>query len=113
MFLRSVSRTLGASALLAACLSLAAQTTPDPAASISGTITDTSGGAVSGAKITAVSQSTNAQAATLSDATGHFVVDKLAAGSYTIKAELPGFSAYEKKDVASPGGHSDFDCALD
>ena len=102
MFLRSLRRTLGASALLAACLTLAAQTTPDPAAGISGTITDTSGGAVSGAKITAVSQSTNAQTATLSDAAGHFVLDKLAAGSYTVKAELPGFSAYEKKDVLSP-----------
>ncbi len=100
MLLRSISRTLGASALLAACLTLAAQRRL-VAAGISGTITDTSGGAVSGAKITAVSQSTNAEKR-LCGRRRSLCVRQLAAGSYTVKAEFPGFSAYEKKDVISP-----------
>ena len=91
--------------LLAACAALAAQTTSaqsTPGAGISGSVTDTSGGAVSGAKVTAVDQKTAAEKTTLADAAGQFVFDSLPAGAYTVKAEFPGFTSYEKKDVVSP-----------
>jgi iron complex outermembrane receptor protein len=94
----------GAFALLVACVALAtqtlsAQTTP---AGISGSVMDTSGGAVSGAKITATNQTTSVDKSTLADAAGQFLFDSLPPGTYTIKAEFPGFTSYEKKDVLSP-----------
>ena len=65
-------------------------------------MTDTSGGAISGAKLTAADQKTGAEKSTLADAAGQFVFDSLPPGTYTIKAEFPGFTAYEKKDVTAP-----------
>jgi len=82
---------------LTACFALTAQTAPT--SSLTGTVTDTSSGAVSGAHITATEQTTSAQRTTLADAAGQYTLDTLPAGSYTIKVEFPGFTPYEKKDV--------------
>ena len=87
---------------LAACLTGANQTTQAQTSGISGSVSDTSGGAVSGAKITAVNQTTNTETTVLADAAGQFTLDKLPAGTYTVKAEFPGFKPYEKKGVTSP-----------
>jgi len=100
MFRPSAGDAARASILLAACITLAAQTTPS--SGISGSVTDTSGGAVSGAKVTAIDQKTAAEQSTLADAAGQFVLGALPDGTYTIKAEFPGFTPYEKKDIVSP-----------
>ena len=89
--------------ILAACVSLAAQiSTAQTTPGISGTVKDSSGGAISGAKLTATDQTSKAEESTLADAAGEFVFNTLHAGTYTIKAEFPGFTVYEKRDVVSP-----------
>jgi iron complex outermembrane receptor protein len=100
MFRPSLAHAARAFVLIAACLAPAAYS---QTSGISGSVTDTSGGAVSGAKVTALDQKTSAAKSILADAAGHFAFDGLAAGTYTITAEFTGFTAYEKKDVASPG----------
>jgi iron complex outermembrane receptor protein len=102
MFRRPTAHAVRALAFLAACVLLAAQTLAAQT-TLSGAVTDSSGGAVSGAKVTATDQKTNAQKTVLADAAGQFSFDALPAGTYTVKAEFPGFGAAEKKDVASPG----------
>ena len=101
MLRRPQTHATSAFVLMAACLALAAQI-PAQTSGISGSVMDTSGGAVSGAKVTAVDQKTAAEKSVLADAAGQFVFDALPAGIYTIKAEFPGFTAYEKKDITSP-----------
>jgi iron complex outermembrane recepter protein len=98
----SAAHTLRVFALLAVCLAPAAQTIYAQAGSISGSVTDTSGGAISGAKVTATNQSTSAEKSVVADAAGQFSIDNLASGAYTVKAEFTGFTSYEKKDVTVP-----------
>jgi outer membrane receptor protein involved in Fe transport len=101
MLRRSMMHATRAFALLAACLAFATRL-PAQTSGISGSVMDTSGGAVPGAKVTAVDQKTAVAKSVLADAAGQFAFDALPAGTYTIKVEFPGFTAYEKKDVTSP-----------
>jgi len=106
MFRRQMAHAARAFVFPVACALLAAQiSTAQTTASgtLTGSVTDTSGGAVSGAKITATDQKTNVQQTALADAAGQFSFDGLAAGTYTVKAEFPGFGAAEKRDITSPG----------
>src|SRR5260370_22069914 len=99
MFQRFKSRAISASLLtLAVSAFLSGQTAPTGA--LAGAITDPSGGAISGAKISAVEQKTSSEHSTLADAAGQYSFPALPVGSYTLKAEFPGFTPYEKKDVA-------------
>ena len=105
MFRPSMADSIGAFILMAVCLAFAAQTTSaqsTQSSGISGSVMDTSGGAVSGAIVTAVDQKTAIEKSTVADAAGQFVFDSLPAGIYTIRAAFPGFTSYEKKDVVSP-----------
>jgi outer membrane receptor protein involved in Fe transport len=99
MFRTSLKHVCEVFVFLAICIGLAAQT---PAIGISGTVTDGTGGAVPGAKITATNQATSASQSVLADAAGQFAFPALPAGTYTVQTEYPGFSAYVKKDVVSP-----------
>ena len=101
MFTRPMAHAARAFSLLAACALLAAQT--PTSGTLSGSVMDTSGGAVSGAKITATDQKTNIQKSVLADAAGHFVFAGLPSGAYTVKAEFTAFTPGEKKDVVVPG----------
>jgi outer membrane receptor protein involved in Fe transport len=69
-------------------------------AGIQGTVTDSNGGAVSGAKITATAQETNVSREAVTNADGFYRVDALAPGLYTLTVEAPGFKKSETKDVA-------------
>jgi hypothetical protein len=66
---------------------------------ISGNIADASGAAVSGAKITVTGQGTGTVRTADSDSSGHYVVPLLAVGTYTVRAELPGFQSSETRDL--------------
>ncbi len=57
-----------------------------------GVISDSTGAAISGAVITAINQSTNAQRKTTTNGAGEYRFDLLPAGSYVLRAEAPGFS---------------------
>ena len=76
--------------ILAGAGSLLAQATTT--GNIIGSVTDTTGAAVASATITATNRGTNAQRTTTTNGSGQYRFDLLPVGSYTIKAEAPGFS---------------------
>ena len=66
---------------------------------ISGTVTDATGSAVSGAKVTISAEATGLSREASSDTSGHFAVPLLPVGTYTIHVDLAGFQTMEAKDV--------------
>ncbi|HWF11551.1 MAG TPA: carboxypeptidase-like regulatory domain-containing protein, partial [Bryobacteraceae bacterium] len=66
---------------------------------ISGTVSDASGAPVSNAKVTVTGQETGTVRNAVSDNAGHYVVPLLGVGTYTIRAELPGFQTSETRDL--------------
>jgi hypothetical protein len=90
-FVRAIS-TLFA---FAACQLLFGQAT----GSISGTITDSSGASVTGAKVTIDAPATGARREAVSDSSGRYVVPLLGVAHYTVHVEAPGFAPAEVKDV--------------
>ncbi|HVB86018.1 MAG TPA: carboxypeptidase-like regulatory domain-containing protein [Candidatus Dormibacteraeota bacterium] len=60
-------------------------------ASLSGTITDSSGGVVAGATVTATNEGTQLSRTAVSDARGIYVLNVLPVGSYTLSVSLTGF----------------------
>ncbi len=98
MFKISMAHAAGVIAFFAVCFLAAAQTN-----GVSGSVVDASGGAISGAKVTATDSKSNAQKSALADAAGQFVFESLPPGVYTIRAEFNGFTAAEKSGVISPG----------
>ena len=67
--------------------------------SFSGTVTDKTGAAISGATVKVTSQGTALTREAQTDDTGHFVVPQLAVSTYTLRVEFSGFQAIEQKDV--------------
>src|ERR1700692_2794141 len=67
--------------------------------SFSGTITDKSGSSIAGASITVTSQGTGVVRDTKTDDTGHYIVNYLPVGAYTIHVQFQGFQSAETKDV--------------
>jgi hypothetical protein len=65
---------------------------------ISGTVTDSQGGVVAGAKISIVNEETHLARATTTDANGYYVASDLPVGWYSVTAEQAGF-----KTVKSTG----------
>ncbi|MFN0170144.1 MAG: carboxypeptidase regulatory-like domain-containing protein [Bryobacteraceae bacterium] len=61
-------------------------------ATLLGNVSDASGGAVSGAKMTARNTETNVTRETVSDDRGNYIMDFLPPGRYDVSAEHPGFS---------------------
>ncbi|HEU0186234.1 MAG TPA: TonB-dependent receptor [Blastocatellia bacterium] len=60
---------------------------------LKGVITDPNGAAVAGAKVTAVNTLTREQRRATTDAQGHYAMDNLAPGSYTVTVSAKGFGA--------------------
>ncbi len=67
--------------------------------SFSGAVLDTSGGAISGATVTATSQGTGVSRQTKTDDAGHYLFPLLPIGNYTVRAEFQGFRTGETKDL--------------
>ncbi len=67
--------------------------------SIMGTVTDTTGAVVSGAKVTISSEATGVSAEGKTDDRGDFIFTRLLPGTYTIKVEQSGFRTYVRKGV--------------
>src|SRR5215813_4737092 len=88
-----------------------AQSTTDGA--VGGTATDSSGAAVSGAKVTARNNGTNASDSTTTDETGYFRIAKLTPAEYTITVEANGFAPYKvEKVVVQIGTVTELDARL-
>src|SRR6267378_2012546 len=67
--------------------------------SFSGTVTDKSGSSVAGASVTVTSQGTGVAREAKTDDSGHFIVNLLPVGLYTIHVQFQGFQPAEAKDI--------------
>jgi hypothetical protein len=67
--------------------------------SFSGTVTDKSGSSIAGASVTITSQGTGVSRETKTDDTGHYIVNLLPVGLYTIRVQFQGFQSAEAKDL--------------
>jgi len=72
---------------------------------LSGTVTDASGTAVSGAAVAVTSAQGTTRTAT-TDANGSFRLPALPVGSYTVRIEQSGFATINQRASVSPGGAS-------
>ena|GEM_PF-52551 len=72
---------------------------------LSGTVTDASGAAVSGASV-AVTSAQGSTRTTTTDANGSFRLPALAVGAYTVRIEQSGFATLNQRASVSPGGAS-------
>jgi hypothetical protein len=95
MKLRSGAFRISALALLLASV-LPAQT---DRGSITGTISDTSGALIPGAKIVLTNTATGFTTESRSTGTGNYTLAGLPAGSYTLAVDSPGFSHYEQTNI--------------
>lgn len=81
--------------LIAACAAFAQR----DLATLAGTITDSSGGAVANARVTIVETSTAQQYTILTNSLGEFVRPALKPGTYKVSVSAPGFKVAEQRDV--------------
>jgi Carboxypeptidase regulatory-like domain/TonB dependent receptor-like, beta-barrel len=86
----------GSITLLFAALPAVAQTT---FATITGTVTDSTGAIVPGVTLTATHVATNVQVATQSNEAGLYTLTQLKEGEYILRAQLPGFKEFVAKDI--------------
>jgi iron complex outermembrane receptor protein len=77
--------------LLSIFLPAQAQTSPQGALVVEGTITDPSGAVVSGAKVSLVQSTGTVHYEAVTDAQGHYQISNPATGTYTVTAEGTGF----------------------
>ena len=66
---------------------------------IRGTVSDTSGGAVSGATVTLVNTATNVKREAVASSTGEYLFLEVPVGSYELHLSHPGFKKFLRKDV--------------
>src|ERR1700692_4323586 len=64
-----------------------------------GVVTDKSGSAISGAKVTVTSQATGISRDAITDDVGHYTINLLPVSVYTVRVEYQGFQSVETKDV--------------
>lgn len=69
-------------------------------ASIQGTVLDSKGGVVAGAKVAVTNQGTGVSRETVSSAEGFYKVSELGPGAYTVTVDAGGFKSSITKDVA-------------
>jgi hypothetical protein len=70
---------------------------------IIGTVTDSTGGVVVGAKITATSMETSASRSTTSDSQGGYRLESVMPGTYDISTSAPGYQTAVQKSLTVPG----------
>src|SRR6202790_984561 len=71
---------------------------------ISGIVTDTSGGAVSGATITVTDVGRGTSRTVTTDSTGSYSAPNLTQGTYSVRATFAGFEALDRRDVSVGDG---------
>ncbi len=70
-----------------------------PTGKVVGTVTDQTGNAIPGAKVSITNQGTNEVRTATSDSSGNFTFPVLPVGNYTLKVEAAGFQAFEQKNI--------------
>ena len=86
--------------LVVTAFSAAVSSAQDISASIRGTVTDESGGAVSGVTVTAINTETGLQRAAISNSLGAYVLVELPVGHYRLEAEASGFKKYVQQGIS-------------
>jgi hypothetical protein len=82
-------------------------------AAFSGAVTDATGSAIPGTTLTVKSEETGASRRSVTDASGHYEVPLLAAGTYELTAEKTGFQAQTRKSLPLVlGQHENVDFIL-
>ena len=82
-------------------------------ATISGAVTDTSGAAIAGAKVTITETNTQTKVETVSDSSGNYAVGLLLPGDYEITVRMDGFKEYVRRGVhLGAGDHPIIDTVL-
>lgn len=71
---------------------------------ITGTVTDSTGAVVSGAKITIIEQATGVKSTVETDSSGTYIRPLLQAGTYTVEVEATGFRKAIQRDILLTGG---------
>src|SRR5208282_3861364 len=66
---------------------------------IRGTVTDESGGAIVGAKVTLINEGTNATREVQTSATGEYLFLEVPVGTYTVDVNQQGFKKYSRKGI--------------
>src|SRR5260370_23952490 len=74
-------------------------------ASISGTITDLTGGALPGASVTVKNLETGAVRIIAADEAGRYIASSLEVGLYEVRAETEGFSAEDRAGISKAVRH--------
>ena len=69
-------------------------------ATLNGSVTDSSGGAIPGATVTATQQGTSVVRTTTTNGEGNYNLPYLSPGSYKVTIEAPGFKRFTRDDVA-------------
>lgn len=69
-----------------------------------GTVTDPTGAAIAGAKVTITNQATNVSIATTTNQSGLFIAKELPIGTYTIRAEASGFKTRSDSNLVLNAG---------
>src|SRR6478736_3502697 len=82
--------------LAAACLTLQAQ---EYRSTMTGRITDPSGAAVPGTKVTATKIDTNTKFPTVAGPEGFYTIPQLPPGSYSLTAEASGFKTHVQSGI--------------
>lgn len=66
---------------------------------ITGTISDSQGAVVAGARVTVTNTATGVSSSTLTNSTGYFEVDSIDAGAYSVSVEAPGFAELNRQGL--------------
>jgi hypothetical protein len=93
---RTSRKALFAAALFSLCPSLPGQTT---SAEITGTVTDSAGAVIVGAKVAASNPSTNTQRTVTTSSAGVYNLTALPPGSYSLRVEMQGFSSQIRSNI--------------
>src|SRR5579863_7399449 len=87
---------VAAAALMLAASSAFAQ---EFRSTISGVVTDPTGGAVASAQVTVRETRTNSKSQTLTDSAGQYSIPFLVPGPYELRVTSSGFKEYVRKDI--------------
>jgi hypothetical protein len=92
-------KTLGCALVIFVSLCVSSSLYGQAVGSFSGTVVDKSGSVISGAIVTATSQSTGLSRTTNTDSTGHYLIPLLPVSIYTLRVEFQGFQTTESRDL--------------
>jgi hypothetical protein len=80
--------------------------------SLRGEVTDPTGASIPGVSVVVTNSLTQVSRTTNTDSTGHYLVDRLDPGTYTLEAEAPGFKPQQVSVALDPAQQSEKDLTL-